>query len=366
MNTDFFKIIAADAEDRIDLFLTAANRLGTSIQNIEKDFWVSWILDLLFNGRHDDEPRLLFKGGTSLSKAYALISRFSEDIDITVFREDVGQDINISDLQELSGKQQRKHLEAIKIACQEYINGPLKNRLNQQIKTAFRELGISSQNKFPIEQDPNDPDKQTLLFNYPTVSILSDTYVQQTVKIEAGAKSALDPHRFTEVKPYVSNDMLDLNLIVPNIITIDAERTFWDKVVILHGQRRWYDNRGTLRHEGHRVSRHYYDIYKLIHSPILEKALKDLSLAQDCAQHAQICFNSGDLDLKNAVPGSLVLTPSQKMIDVLNRDYKAMSGMIFGEIPEFSDVLHAISNLEHEINQGSLCIGRPLQIPSKV
>ena len=125
MNTDFLHIIAAKPENRHSLFLDTANRLDTPIQNIEKDFWVTWVLDLLFNGRDPEEPRLLFKGGTSLSKAYSLISRFSEDVDITVFREDIGQNIEVSDLQGLSGKKQRVHLEAIKQACQSYINGSL-------------------------------------------------------------------------------------------------------------------------------------------------------------------------------------------------------------------------------------------------
>lgn len=349
MNTNFLPIIAANPEDRRGLFLATANRLGTPIQNIEKDFWVAWVLDLLFNGRAADEPRLLFKGGTSLSKAYSLISRFSEDVDITVFREDIGQNVKVSHLQGLSGKQQRIHMEAIKKACQSYINGSLKDRLNRQVETAFREAGIAVVD-LPIQQDPSDPDQQTLLLHYPAVSTSSDQYIKPVVKIEAGAKSALDPHCFTTIKPYVDHDMSTLNLIVENVVTINAERTFWDKVVILHGLRRWHDNRGVLRQEGHRISRHYYDIYKLIHSPILQKALSDHTLALDCAHHAQMFFNSTDLDLRHAIPGSLAITPTIEMTEALKRDYQAMAGMIFGEVPEFSDVIQAVSNLEHAIN----------------
>ncbi len=261
MNAEFLRVIAASPEDRRGLFLATANRLGTPLQNVEKDFWVSWVLDLLFNGRDASEPRLLFKGGTSLSKAYGLISRFSEDIDITVFREDIGQDIEVGDLEGLSGKQQRLRLEAIKQACQIYIQGSLKERLNRQIKAAFRDAGVSI-TEDPVVQDPDDPDKQTLLVRYPSVSTNPDEYVKPTVKIEAGAKSALDPHRSASIQPYVADDMPTTNLIVSDVVTIDAERTFWDKVVILHGLRRWHDNRGALRQQGHRVSRHYYDIYK--------------------------------------------------------------------------------------------------------
>lgn len=90
-NPNFLHIIEIPSNERRNLFLATANRLGPPLQNVEKDFWVCWILDLLFNGNETNQPRLLFKGGTSLSKAYGLISRFSEDVDITVFREDIIQ-----------------------------------------------------------------------------------------------------------------------------------------------------------------------------------------------------------------------------------------------------------------------------------
>ncbi len=350
MNAEFLRVIAASPEDRRGLFLATANRLGTPLQNVEKDFWVSWVLDLLFNGRDASEPRFLFKGGTSLSKAYGLISRFSEDIDITVFREDIGQDIEVGDLEGLSGKQQRLRLEAIKQACQIYIQGSLKERLNRQIKAAFRDAGVSI-TEDPVVQDPDDPDKQTLLVRYPSVSTNPDEYVKPTVKIEAGAKSALDPHRSASIQPYVADDMPTTNLIVSDVVTIDAERTFWDKVVILHGLRRWHDNRGALRQQGHRVSRHYYDIYKLSRSPVGQRAAKDRALALDCARHALMFFNSTDLDLIHAKPGSFAITPTPEMEDALKRDYQAMSGMIFGEVPDFAEVLEATRQLEQVINQ---------------
>jgi hypothetical protein len=350
MNSQFHKIISANRSERQDLFLRTANRLGTAIENIEKDFWVSWILDLLFNGRCHDEPRLLFKGGTSLSKAYSLISRFSEDVDITVFREDIGQNIEIKDLKELSGKKQRVQLDAIRNACQTYINGHLKNRLNQQVESIFKELKVPF-SKALVQEDPNDPDKQTLLFCYPTMTDNDDRYIRPLVKIEAGAKSALDPHCFTTIKPYIEQEMSNIDLSVSNIVTIDAERTFWDKVVILHGIRRWYDNRGVLRQQGHRISRHYYDVYKLFKSPIYQTAINDHALALDCARHAQLFFNSNDLDLMNAVPGTLSLVPIKEMLEILKNDYNSMSGMIFGEIPDLSEILHSISDLENILNQ---------------
>jgi hypothetical protein len=98
-DSGFATVVTASANERRDLFVGAGNRLGTVQQNIEKDFWVCWTLDALFNGLQAGGPRLLFKGGTSLSKAYGLISRFSEDIDITVFRDDIGQAATIEELE---------------------------------------------------------------------------------------------------------------------------------------------------------------------------------------------------------------------------------------------------------------------------
>jgi hypothetical protein len=114
----FATVLAASAIDRRDLFIGAGNRLGTVQQNIEKDFWVCWTLDALFNGLAAGGPRLLFKGGTSLSKGHGLISRFSEDIDITVFREDIGQAATVEELEGLSSKKRAARLDAIREACQ--------------------------------------------------------------------------------------------------------------------------------------------------------------------------------------------------------------------------------------------------------
>lgn len=182
MNKDYRRIIAASLADRRDLFLMASNRLGVPIQNIEKDFWVCWVLDLLFNERHKNEPRLLFKGGTSLSKAYSLISRFSEDLDITVFREDLGEHITPAALEELSGKQQRIQLEKIKQACQSYIQGDLKKRLNQKMESVFHEMSVPFTEP-PVIIDLDDPSQQTLLIRYPSVNNDTHNYIKPMVKI---------------------------------------------------------------------------------------------------------------------------------------------------------------------------------------
>jgi len=139
-------------------------------------------------------------------------------------------------------------------------------------------------------------------------------------------------------------------LNVANVVTIDAERTFWDKVVILHGQRGWFERRGELRRQGQRVSRHYYDIYRLLSSDVGQRAVHDLDLARDCARHARMFFNSNGLDLSTAHPGTFALSPLPEMDDQLRRDYEAMAGMIFGDIPQWETIVETIRQFEEQIN----------------
>jgi hypothetical protein len=350
LNPSFREVISASDVDRRDLFLGAAARLGTAVQNVEKDFWVCWTLDSLFNGLAVGGPRLLFKGGTSLSKAFGLISRFSEDIDITVFRDDLGQAADVADLIALSGKKRRARLDAIRTACQAFIAGPLTAQFTQLAASVIPEA------RFRLEPDPDDADRQTLLFWYPSVTATGGDYVRSAVKIESGAKSALDPHVAATVKPYVAQDVPGLDLVVTHVTTVKPERTFWDKVIILHGLRQWHDRHGELRHGGQRISRHYYDVHQLMQAASAHEWQADRALAIDCAQHARLFFGSADLGLDAATAGTFTLTPSPAMRDVLARDYAAMSGMIFGEIPAFDAVLASAERFEQLVNTNTTTV----------
>lgn len=350
MNPALAEVIAATDAERRDVFLSTAGRLGTAVENVEKDFWVCWTLDALFNSSQGAQPRLLFKGGTSLSKSFGLIDRFSEDIDITVFRSDLGQAASVDELEALSGKKRRARLDAIKHACSLFIGGVLLQRFTNLLADTMAGAGIPAE-RYRIETDPADPDRQTLLFWYPAVTSAPDSYIRSAVKIEAGAKSALDPNVPTTIRPYIADDLPHLDLRVTGITTVQPQRTFWDKVVILHGLRTWHDRRGELRQAGQRVSRHYYDVFRLLESSLGETAVADVELAVDCARHARMFFNSPDSDLDHAVPGTLTLAPSPAMLEPLKRDYDAMAGMIMGAVPPLAEVMDAVSVLERRLNE---------------
>jgi hypothetical protein len=344
LNSAFYTVIAADDNERRDLFLRTAARLGTAVQHIEKDFWVCWTLDALFNGLPKGGPRLLFKGGTSLSKAFGLISRFSEDIDITVFRDDLGHNADTVELEAMSGKKRRARLDAIRVSCQTYITGPFAKQFGEAVATAI------PAERFTLQVDPDDADGQSLLFWYPAVTARPGDYIRSAVKIESGARSAIDPNTAAIVRPYVADDLPDLDLTVANVTTVKPERTFWDKVVILHGLRQWHERRNELRHGGQRVSRHYYDVYQLMQSDQISEWLTNHELARDCARHARLFFGSTDLGLATAEPGTFTLMPTQGMQDALAKDYEAMTGMVFGKVPSLSQVFESVATLERAIN----------------
>lgn len=150
------------------------------MRNVEKDFWVCWTLNLLYHERPAGEPRLLFKGGTSLSKDYGLIQRFSEDIDVTVFSDDLDEATSVEELEGLSNKKRRAKLDAIRDACRAYI-GSLRDFLTAQLADITNGAGR-------VELDEADADGQTLLLWYPEVEPRDGAYVRPAIRLESGAK----------------------------------------------------------------------------------------------------------------------------------------------------------------------------------
>ena len=346
MNTDFDAVIGADADTRLGLFTATAQALGTTPRNVEKDFWVCWTLDALFNGLPDGSPRLLFKGGTSLSKGFGLISRFSEDIDVTVFRDDLDTPASVAELQAMSGAARKAMLERIAAAGTAYIQGPLREHLWRVIAETATRTGVPLEG-FDLAIAPDDA--QTLLLRYPSVTP-PDAYVLDRVKIESGAKSALDPNTARVIKPYVDDHAPGLDLSVGGVTVVDAERTFWDKVVILQGLRRWFERRGVLRGGGNRISRHYYDVYRLLQTEVGGRALADRALGDDAIAHARMFFNRPDFDLASAQPPTFAVGPTDPMYEALGADYRLMTPMLFGAPPRFETVMEVVFDLERQLN----------------
>jgi Nucleotidyl transferase AbiEii toxin, Type IV TA system len=348
MNKEFLKFLRLPAVDRQDIFEVEAARLETLARYVEKDFWVCCILDILYNGLPQERPRILFKGGTSLSKVYGLIDRFSEDVDFTIFAEDLGfpGEMELA-AANLSGKKQKKLAEEIVSKTGDYISQQLKEAVEKVVVDLFADCSVVV--------DPAVKDRSTLLFSYPSLFTQdAGAYVQPKVKLEGGGRSAVDPHEVHSIKPLIADTLVDWDFYVPNIITIDAQRTFWDKVFILHGLYCGYRDEDRLPSDQQRLSRHYYDVAKIYDSEIGKLAIANYDLREKVRQHKLNFFNAAWKKFDEALPGSLFVMPTGELLRVVQRDYLAMQEMMTGDVPDFKAIVSSLAEMESLANDRAL------------
>ena len=332
------------SKERRRLFCEQAqDKLHLPPASIEKDFWVCWTLKELF-GLAEWGGLLTFKGGTSLSKGWALIERFSEDIDIVIDRHALGFAGGKSPDKAPSGKQTRKRLEALKEASQICVNEKLLPLLQDSFS---RSLPVSS--PWSITPDPNDHDKQTLLFAYPSAFSDKSSYLLQTVKIEMGARSDTEPKTDTSIRPYLADAFPDIFTEADfTVKAVSPVRTFWEKAMLLHEE--------TFRPQGKkrkaRLARHYYDLWCLIKAGIGGKAVDDIELFNRIAAHRQVYFSYSWVDYDTLRPGSLKLVPTDEQLQEWRIDYNSMrSEMFFGEVPSFEDIMRSIAEFQDGFNR---------------
>ena len=347
---DSFKsFLSLPEEGRRDVFEAAASRLDTPANYVEKDFWVCLALEALYNQLPEGHPRLLFKGGTSLSKAFGIIKRFSEDIDLVVNRADLGfadlLDLTVAD--DLSNRKREALFENLRMACSSYILGDLRIEL-----TALMDQIVDG---CVIIPDEDDRDRQTLLIEYPTqYPSAGDAYVAPRVKIEAGARSALEPILDCAITPILADELADLSFEVGNLQVIAPERTYWEKLLILHGLHYGYRDEQRLPNDRDRISRHYYDVAMITATETGRSALSDIGLLDTVREHNLIAFRQAWKRFEIAEPGSLRLVPQDTLRAAIERDYKAMDGMILGESPSFGWVMEQIQYAEGTINEAGV------------
>jgi len=321
----------------------AQDTLGLPPATIEKDFWVCWTLKKVFN-LPQWGSRLIFKGGTSLSKGWALIERFSEDIDIVINRDALGFGGDQAPACAPSRKQTRKRLDALKAASQHCVNETLLPLLKEAISQE-----MPAELSWHLEPDPDDPDGQTLLLAYPTAFAEPMVYLQQVVKIELGARSDTEPTLEIDIHPDLTNAFPDL-FAYPHfsVRTVSPERTFWEKAMLLHEET--FRPPGKIRKA--RMARHYYDLYRLIVAGIGRKAVADLELFARIAAHRQVYFRYTWVDYGTLRPGRLKLVPPDEQLTVWRSDYTAMKDeMFFGTHPVFEDLMETIREFQDRFNQ---------------
>lgn len=321
----------------------AQDKLGLPPATIEKDFWVCWTLKKLFN-LPEWGSKLTFKGGTSLSKGWALIERFSEDIDIVIDRDALGFGGDNAPDCAPSKKQTHKRLDGLKTASQQCVNRTLLPLLSKAVTLDMPE-GLSWQ----IDADPEDPDEQTLLFAYPTAFAEQTAYLPQSVKIELGARSDTEPTENIEIQPYLTDAFPDLFPQAHFLVrAVSRERTFWEKAMLLHEE----TFRPPDKKRKARMARHYYDLYCLIQAGIGHNAAGDLDLFERIAAHRQVYFRYTWVDYDTLSPGRLKLVPPDTQLSAWKSDYTAMKGeMFFGTPPEFEELMETVRVFQDDFNR---------------
>jgi len=335
-------ILQLTERQRTELFVAAAQKSGLGAVVLEKDFWVCWILKELFSlpriGEH-----LIFKGGTSLAKVFRIINRFSEDIDISIDRKWLGFGGSNEPEAGASNKEKQRRVEALLLACQKRITGELLPALHFLIQSNVRR-----DEKWSLLSDEADPDKQTLLFHYPSSLPLAEFgYIRRVVKIEMGARADHWPAETKTVAPYVTeqfpeafkNPSCEVKVLV-------AERTFWEKATILHAEY----HRPLASAPQDRLSRHYYDFSEMVRKGVAGRATEQLDLLKRVAQHKALFFKSGWAKYGEATKGTLRIAPPEHRLDALRQDYGKMQEMFFGEAPAFGAIIAALKQWESEFN----------------
>ena len=337
------RIATTNAQERGDVFTIAGDKQTIPPGLIEKDFWVCWTLERLF-ALSDIAPHLLFKGGTTLSKVYNVIHRFSEDIDISVRRDFVRPDeADIAESEGISKTRRRKEIDTLVASFHQVIA----NNIYPSLQKAIADQ-LPSEQEWKLEIDTRDPG--TLYFTYPVgvpKSVLSP-YNRPLVKIEFGGRSDLWPSEAGTVTPYAAEslpDVFDSPTVSVRVLTV--ERTFWEKATLLHSEY----HRPLEKGRGDRISRHYYDLAQLSQHPTIGprcKAARDVLLR--VVEHKTIYFSDSWSRYEEAGNGMLRLVPPEAALSGLRGDYAQMRSMFLGEPPTFDTILEELTRLEREVN----------------
>ncbi|MGB9687204.1 MAG: nucleotidyl transferase AbiEii/AbiGii toxin family protein [Rectinema subterraneum] len=323
-----------------------AARLGLPSTSVEKDWWVCLILEALYSDSALSQ-RLTFKGGTSLSKAFRLIHRFSEDIDIVIDRRSLGFAGERNPENAPSNSARKKLMLELKSTCAAFIH----DQIMPFLRSRLEESRLLFQ--WSVVPDEHDHDKQTLLVNYESLfSSASKTYIEPRVRIELGARSGDEPTQIREIRSMISEVFHERSWAHGFEVTaLDPVRTFLEKICLIHEENHRPPNNPIKA----RMSRHLYDACCLYDAGIGAKAFSDHDLLNRVVQHRKTYFFYSWMNYETMKPGSFMLVPSEDRIDFWRLDYdKLQSEMIYGEAPAFSELLKKLEHIQHSANADNI------------
>ncbi len=323
----------SEAEKK-DVFQASAASMGLREDIVEKDFWVCFMLDHLF---HDCSYKdtFVFKGGTSLSKAYHAIERFSEDIDIILdWRKIVPEGENPWD--DRSRTKQDSYNKTINEKAAQFYAYELVPCLNAELEKL---LGSGRW----IAVDEND--KMVINFYYP--QLFEVEYLRDKVRLEIGPLAEWLPSHLAYIKPFAAESYPNLfDNSISEILTIDVERTFWEKLTILHKLANFPETKNLPP----RYARHLYDVFCMANSSIKMQAFARKELLEQDVIFKQKFYYAKSAHYETATLADISLIPAEHIMGAVKKDYEAMKNMIYGDYPDFDDIIACLKKLESEVH----------------
>lgn len=318
-------------QNKQNIFGEIAKKLKLPSAAIEKDWWVMRTLEMVFTT--EIATHTVFKGGTSLSKAWNLIERFSEDIDLSLDRKFLG----------FKGEMTNSQVKKLREHSFKYISEKFFPLLNK----TFTEAGYNEVELELIDVTANDNDPLKIAVNYPVVTEKS-AYLQPRVIVEIGSRSLIEP--FTEKlfssmvgEHFGGRPFADKPVSIP---TVNPERTFLEKIFLLHEE--YQKPSGKMKID--RLSRHLYDLEKIMDTAFSAKALEDKDLYWHIVDHRKIFSRIPGVDYSNHTPDKINIIPPAEIIDAWAKDYDAMTSyMIYGEAKKFEVLIKRIQVLQDRV-----------------
>ncbi len=339
------RIATAAPQMRGTAFVEAGIRQKMAPAILEKDFWVCWMLGLLFD--HPEWSKgLVFKGGTALSKVFNAIRRFSEDIDLSLSPEVLG--INAGEVEGAGSRRSRDLLmRDLEARCSAWVDTKVQPVLEEVVTSI---LGGRGGDRSWLEYENDDSSHSPVLsFHYPSEHADGLPYIRRAVKLEFGSLTDQEPIGTHRVRPWVADSLSpEMREMGCEVVALEIERSFWEKATILHAE--YHRDPGSAMPA--RYSRHYSDLASLVHSGHAEKALSDVELRQRVVDWKDRFFGRAWARYDLAKPGTFRLLPSEKRITALERDYREMQDMFLDAPVSLSSIMSTLKELEERINFG--------------
>lgn len=341
MNTNT-KFLSLSQPDQKLAYENAALTLRTEAVILEKDFWVSWLLGLLFT-LPEVAPHLVFKGGTSLSKVFGVIDRFSEDIDLCLVPEFVGADAAGFDALTSRGKRDAAVME-MQALCSAKAQAVLMPALEAAITNALGASTTGSWLLFEVDADAKSP---IVYFACPSTQGGGFDYLRRDVKLELGTLTDQQPTGSYAIKPLLADAFPQLFIgWACSVTALELERTFWEKATILHAEfHRPVESPTPIRY-----ARHYFDMVKLLAHPNAAQYLVDKAQCQRVVDWKSRVFARGWARYDLAAHGSFRLVPTVERQADLAQDYATMRPMFMTEPPPFAELMRRLAEAEATMN----------------